>query len=437
MILNGSQRGGCYDLARHLMKTENERVDVHEIRGFVARDLMGALQESYVISKATQCKQHMYSLSLNPPPDADVSNADFEAAVNRAEERLGLQGQPRAVVFHVKNGRRHAHAVWCRIDTETMKARRMSFDHSKLKEVSRDLFLDHGWTMPRGLMRSEERNPRNYTLAEWQQAKRAGKDIEQLKIMFQDCWAVSDSRTAFAHALRERGYILARGDRRGFVAVDHQGEAYAIARYCSVKTKEVKERFGSQDDLPNQREAHSKAVKIVTDRLAELKAEEEAKAAAKQRLAREKEKRLLAVQAREAGQQREEQAKRLHAENAERMGRLRKGVMGWIDRLTGRAKRIETENAADTALKSRRDAKEIKDLRWLHEQAREAMSHQAEILSAPHLAAVRELAMDRADLKAAIEAARSERREMVQRKTKDTPRPKRRSRARDGPAPGR
>jgi hypothetical protein len=43
-------------------------------------------------------------------------------------------------------------------------------------------------------MNSEERNPLNFTIEEWQQAKRAKQDPRALKEMFQECWAVSDSK---------------------------------------------------------------------------------------------------------------------------------------------------------------------------------------------------------------------------------------------------
>lgn len=37
MILEGFQRAGALQLARHLLKTgENEHVEVHELRGFAA-----------------------------------------------------------------------------------------------------------------------------------------------------------------------------------------------------------------------------------------------------------------------------------------------------------------------------------------------------------------------------------------------------------------
>ena len=52
-----------------------------------------------------------------------------------------------------------------------------------------------------------ERNPYNYSLAEWQQAKRVGEDPHRLKKLFQDCWAISDSKKAFAQTLKTMACI--------------------------------------------------------------------------------------------------------------------------------------------------------------------------------------------------------------------------------------
>jgi hypothetical protein len=133
------------------------------------------------------------------------------------------------VVFHEKEGRRHCHAVWSRIDAETMTAKPMSFYKNKLREVSRQLYLENGWQMPRGLIDPKDRDPRNFTLDEWQQAKRSGRNAGDLKEMIQEAWATSDSGTTFSHALEERGLYLARGDRRGHVAVTFEGEVISIA----------------------------------------------------------------------------------------------------------------------------------------------------------------------------------------------------------------
>ncbi len=107
---------------------------------------------------------------------------------------MGLSGQPRAIVFHEEEGRRHAHAVWSRIDVSQMKAINLPYFKLKLRDLSRQLYLDHGWKMPVGLMNSEARNSMNFTFAEWQQAKRRKSDPRQIKETLQECWAVSDTR---------------------------------------------------------------------------------------------------------------------------------------------------------------------------------------------------------------------------------------------------
>ncbi|MCW3838399.1 relaxase/mobilization nuclease domain-containing protein [Sphingomonas canadensis] len=171
MILVGNQRGGAKNLALHLLKQENDHVQVHELRGFVSDNLMSALNESYAISRGTRCKQHLFSLSINPPPEKQVSTSEFEQTINRAEAQLGLTGQPRAIVFHEKEGRRHAHAVWSRIDAEKMRAVQLSHTKRKLTALSRDIFIERQWRMPDGLMESKPRDVRNFTLEEWQHTR--------------------------------------------------------------------------------------------------------------------------------------------------------------------------------------------------------------------------------------------------------------------------
>ncbi len=116
-------------------------------------------------------------------------------------------------------------------------------------DVSRDLYLEHGWKMPRGILNAGERNPTNFPLAEWQQAKRLGQDPRWLKATLQECWKTSDNRRAFERALQERGFFLAKGDRRGLVILDHSGEVHSLPRMLDLKTKDVRARLGDGDDL--------------------------------------------------------------------------------------------------------------------------------------------------------------------------------------------
>lgn len=433
MILVGNQRGGAKDLAAHLLKQENERVQVHELRGFVADDLHGALQESYAVSRGTKCKQHLFSLSLNPPPEETVDVGVFEDAVDKAEERLGLTGQPRAIVFHEKNGRRHAHAVWSRIDIDEMKAVQLSHSKTKLQEVAREIYVERGWQMPRGFISREFTDPSNFTLEEWQQAKRADKDPKQIKAIFQDCWATSDSRAGFAHALEERGYILAKGDRRGFVAVDHTGEAYAVARWVGLKTKQVKDRFGSPDDLPSVDQAHARAARQITIRLRDLR-KEQAQAALKERERfqqerRSAEERQQSERDRLAKVQRERQTK----EEAEREARMRKGLLGFWDRLTGKRRQVEQENAVQAALACKRDQMETSRLAQTQRETITAIdAKKVETLGRSN-AITRELRDDIRDLKKDADRTSALPRPEPSRPKRVTAKKERSRRSRDGP----
>ena len=68
MIPFGSQRALGQDLATHLLNAQdNERLEVAQVRGAVARDLHGAFAEWEAQAHTlTRCTNYLYSLSINP-----------------------------------------------------------------------------------------------------------------------------------------------------------------------------------------------------------------------------------------------------------------------------------------------------------------------------------------------------------------------------------
>ncbi len=213
MILKGNERGHGKELAKHLLNArDNEHVELHDLRGFVSDDLYGAMRECEAVARGTRCKNHLFSLSLNPPENEDVPVEVFESAIDRIETQLGLTGQPRAIVFHEKEGRRHAHAVWSRINGQEMKAINLPHYKRKLNEIAHDLYHKHGWQLPEGFKDKRNRDPLAFTLAEWQQAKRLGGDPKLTKSLIRECWSESDSAQAFEAALQDKGFWLARGN---------------------------------------------------------------------------------------------------------------------------------------------------------------------------------------------------------------------------------
>jgi hypothetical protein len=137
---------------------------VHEARGFVSESVLGALKEAQAISKGTRRRQYLFSLSLSPPRTEAVRAEVFEKALDAVEDKLGLNGQPRVVVLHEKEGRRLCHAVCSRIDADTMTAEPLAFFKTKLRDISKQLDLEHGWQMPKGLMDSKARDPVTSTI---------------------------------------------------------------------------------------------------------------------------------------------------------------------------------------------------------------------------------------------------------------------------------
>lgn len=377
MILKGSTRSGGANLAAHLLRLdENDHVRVHEMRGFVGNDLHEAFQEVHAVARGTKCQKPLFSLSLSPPESAYLSPQDFEAAINRVEEKSDLQNQPRVIILHEKQGRIHAHCVWSRIDANTMTARPADFYKLKLQDVSRELYLKHGWQMPHGLIPTGKASTDNFTLAEWQQAKRLQQDPRWIKQIVGDCWARSDNKATFERSLGEHALVLARGDRRGFVIVDHMGEVHALARCLGVKTKELNPRLGDPAALASV----DQAKQSISQRLAPAMQRHIRDARARFKSDRAK---LDFARADLVQRQRQERTYlsaqhklQFETETIERAARLPKGLRGLWHRITGKYQQVRSQNEAEATASSTRRMSENQTLVERHMDQRRSLQTQ-------------------------------------------------------------
>lgn len=397
MILKASERAGANNLANHLLRgDENEHVELHEIRGFVADDLHGALHEARAVSRGTRCKKFLFSLSLSPPEEESVPVDIFEAAIEQIEQELGLNDQPRAIVFHEKEGRRHAHCVWSKIDVQEMKARRLPHFKRKLNAIAKELYLENGWKLPKGFVEPQARDPRSFSRVEWQQAKRAKLDPKALKAVFQDCWAASDTAAAFGSALRERGFYLAKGDRRGFVAVDYRGEVYSLSRYVGVKARDLSARLGDPDTLQSVNDAKTWVAERMTQSLRVHLFRMDKQQDRQSGMLRAK--RTAMVDKHRAAREtlRAEQAKRAKSEATDRAARLPKGfaaVWGWV---SGKNRQIRLKNEAEMARAEHRDRAERQALVGNQLTERRTLQTKIRAMRAQHHEARAELQADMA-----------------------------------------
>jgi len=263
MILKGNQRAGGDDLASHLMNLyDNDEVELAELRGTIAPDLHGAFTEFEALAAGTRAQEALYSLSINP--SEPMRRDQYFTAIDRIEERLGLSGQPRAVVFHVKGGREHCHVVWSRIDIDRMKAVQLSHDRQKLRVVARELAQAFGHEMPHGLRhdRGAERfDGAGVGTADLAIAERTGLTADDRRREITSAFREANDAQSFIDGLWQRGYYLARGDQRGFVVVDRSGQVHSLARQViGAKTKDVQALLAPlrPEDLPGVKETRKR-----------------------------------------------------------------------------------------------------------------------------------------------------------------------------------
>ena len=266
--------------------------------------------------------------------------------------------------------------------------------------------------MPRGLANGKERDPRNFTLEEWQHAKRTGKDPRAIKGAIQDAWAISDSGGAFAHALQERGFKIARGDRRGFVAVHYDGEIYSLPRYAGVKTRQVRDRLGDETALPGVAEVKGRIARDMLATMERFRGEQDSQSETRRR---DHERcRMALVQRQRAERQflKDSIEKRRAEESRTRQARFRKGLKGLWDRLRGEHKRIREQNEREAQSARIRDRMQADRLIFAHLEQRRAFQRASLLLKQRQRGQKRAIEKDMSRFaemrKAALQAKRDE-----------------------------
>ena len=309
-----------------------------------------------------------------------------------------------------------------------MRAINLPHFKSKLKDVSRELFLEHGWDMPRGLQDWSLRDPENFTREEWQQAKRAGVDPREIKAVVKQSWVASDSRASFESALNERGFWLARGDRRGYVALDYRGEVYSLSRYAGVKTNEVEARLGDRSALPSVDDVKAEISRRLSPRLEGFIKEVEAEAKQRMAMLDFRKGELLARHKEERSRLWDAHEKRWLAETNQRARQLPRGFSGIWHRLTGQYRQIREKNERATIESWQRDRAEKDALIFKQLEERETLQHDIKRHRARSSETLMQLRADIANF-----SATERDQELQRRREKEEERRRNRSRRPSGP----
>ncbi|MCD1624035.1 relaxase/mobilization nuclease domain-containing protein [Citromicrobium bathyomarinum] len=395
MILKASARGTPMALAKHLLnERDNDQIETHRVEGFMSSDLSEAMREVQAMSAGLRSQKPLFSVSLSPPEEATADVELFERTADQIMEANGLKGQPHALIFHEKENRRHAHLVVSRIDSERMTVIPLPFFKMKLKEISKAAYLENGWRLPDGYVDRESRDPRNFDLALYQQAKREGRDPKHIKMLAQEAWAVSDNSKTLQQALEQRGLYLARGDRGRFVVSTWRGEIMALPRLLSRKTKEVRERLGEDRELRSLEQTRVHIAKTVGPVLAKLIPQAETERDNALQPLNEQRQELTADQRLERQRMDMGQSARHENEQRARAERFRIGVAGLWDKLTGRKAELRRHNELEAYEALKRDQRQRQAM--IEAQLAERRTLQSQILEvrARHEARIDEIYRD-------------------------------------------
>ena len=264
MIINGGAAGNVGWWGDHLTSEKNDRAELKETKGLLSEDVHSALREMQAVASGSRSQGNfMYQANINPEKDEYLTEAQWKDAFGTLEKNLGLEGHQRIVVEHEKEGRVHRHAIWNRVDVDTLRVADIGGNWYTHEHTARELegrFGLHPTPSLHGAQRPDGRPDRAPDLAEIRAQERSGIDRTELKAELTELWRTTDSGKAFAAAIEERGYILARGDRRDFCIVDQAGDAHSLARRIEgVKAANVRERMADIDReaLPTVAEARA------------------------------------------------------------------------------------------------------------------------------------------------------------------------------------
>lgn len=240
-MINGQAVKGAKRLANHLTKDENEKVSILEISGTAVNDnLHFALRDMEDVGKLTksQTGKVLYHANINPRKNETLSREQYIQACDTLMEKLGFDGQPRAIVMHQKEGRQHAHLVVQLTDLEKGKLKSTSNNYYKHKEVAKELEKTFQ------LKKSPRRyTGRSYSQSEAQQSKKIGEKTNEVRAMIRSCYQHSKSGEEFVSKLFQKGFYVTKGKR--LTVVDKKGNVQSLTRQLKkiATAKEVKKKL--------------------------------------------------------------------------------------------------------------------------------------------------------------------------------------------------
>lgn len=249
MIAKGNLHAHGTKLAAYLTTgKDGERAELVELRGFVADNIRDAFIDVQIQAEATNATKPFFHAYVRLPENETLNREQWQQIADRMEKQLGFKGQGRAVAFHHgENGETHMHVAWSRIDLETMTAIDPGLYKNKMKELCREVEKEFGLTLVANERGADDKT-KSAGRGEFEQSRRLGTNLKDIRTTIHECWQSADNGRAFAAALDQHGLILARGDKRDFVVIDRDGGDHALSkRITGATAAETRTRMADID----------------------------------------------------------------------------------------------------------------------------------------------------------------------------------------------
>ena len=200
------------------------------------RDLNGG---SKVGRKSSAGNVYAYSLAWSPmeePTKEQIQQASLETL-----QALGLEDHQALLVAHNDTDHSHVHVIVNLVNPDTGLVGNVHKDALRLSEWAED--YEHRC----GVIHCEQRVKNNERREHGEYVKHEPEETHNAPSV-EDLYHSCGSGSVFREAIEEIGYTLARGDRRGFVLVDREGEVHSLSRQLKgIRAKQIKTYMGDVD----------------------------------------------------------------------------------------------------------------------------------------------------------------------------------------------
>ena len=142
MIIKGNRHNNGPKLARYMMTGEHgERAELAELRGFASGNIVDAFRDVHLMADAHGIENPFFHVQVRLPEGEELKPEQWQRTADAAQKRLGLNGQARAITFHINEttGERHMHIGISLIDEETLQAKPVPFFKYRLKALPASL----------------------------------------------------------------------------------------------------------------------------------------------------------------------------------------------------------------------------------------------------------------------------------------------------------